>query len=137
MEECGATHILFYSICAVVSVFITHVRIEEIEWAFLFGRFRLKKSIFSHCFIQNWEEIESLKNEKSPGIVLEKSWNSVFAFPYKPWYTIWFHTVFKRIYNGFSTVRVILCIVYSLAQVIFFLTSVLWSYTCLWTSIKF
>ena len=34
-----------------------------------------KKCIFSHCFIQNWEDIESLKNEKSPGIVLE------FCFP--------------------------------------------------------
>ena len=30
--------------------------------------------------MQNWEEIESLKNEK----VLEKSWSSVFLFPYEP-----------------------------------------------------
>ena len=45
-----------------------------------------KKCIFSHCFIQNWEQIESFKkkNEKNPGIVLEKPWNSVFPFPYKP-----------------------------------------------------
>ena len=34
-----------------------------------------KKCIFSCWFIQNWEEIESLKSEKSPGIVLE------FCFP--------------------------------------------------------
>ena len=34
--------------------------------------------------MQDWEEIEYLKNEKSPGIVLEKSWNSVFQFPYEP-----------------------------------------------------
>ena len=39
-----------------------------------------EKSAFSRCFIQNWVEIESLKNEK----VLEKSWNSVFPFPYEP-----------------------------------------------------
>ena len=42
--------------------------------------FLAKKSAFSRCFIQNWEEIESLKNEK----VLEKSWNSVFPFPNEP-----------------------------------------------------
>ena len=29
-------------------------------------------------------EIESLKNEKSPWIVLEKSWNSIFLFLYGP-----------------------------------------------------
>ena len=38
------------------------VRINEIECAFSFRHFRLKKCIFSCCFIQNWEEIESLKN---------------------------------------------------------------------------
>ena len=43
-----------------------------------------KKCIFSHCFIQNLEEIESLKNKKNPGIVLEKSWNSVLSFAYEP-----------------------------------------------------
>ena len=42
-----------------------------------------KCASFSHCFIQKWEEIESLKNEKNPGIVLEKSWNSVYPFPYE------------------------------------------------------
>ena len=70
-------HLVFYSICAVVQVFITGVRIKEIECAFSFQRFRLKKRIFSRCFIQNWEEFESLKNEK-------KSWNSVVSFPYEP-----------------------------------------------------
>ena len=37
------------------------------------------------CFMQNWGEIESLKNEKSPGIVLEKFLNSVCPFRYEPW----------------------------------------------------
>ena len=47
-----------------------------------------------HCFRRaesesnkNWlkvNEIESLKTEKSPGI-LEKSWNFVFMFLYEPW----------------------------------------------------
>ena len=37
--------------------------------------FRLKKCSLTRCFIQNCEEIEYLKNEKSPGIVLE------FCFP--------------------------------------------------------
>ena len=63
---------------------ITGIRIKENKCAFFLfplWRFRLKKVHFSHCFIQNWEEIESLKNEKGPGIVLKKSWNSVFPFP--------------------------------------------------------
>ena len=38
---------------------------------------------FFACFIQNWEEIESLKNE-IPGIVVEKSLTSVFPLPYQP-----------------------------------------------------
>ena len=79
VEEQGATRILFYSICAVVSVFITGVRIKEIECAFLFRRFWLKKSAFSRCVIHNWEEIESLKIEK----IVEKSWKS-FPFRYEP-----------------------------------------------------
>ena len=36
---------------------------------------------------KNWlkvNEIESLKTEKSPGIILEKSWNFVFMFLYEP-----------------------------------------------------
>ena len=40
----------------------------------------LPNFVFSPWFIQNWEEIEPLKNEK----VLEKSLNSVFPFPYNP-----------------------------------------------------
>ena len=40
----------------------------------------LKKCTFRRCVIQNWEEIESLKNEK----VLEKPWNSVFPFQNEP-----------------------------------------------------
>ena len=39
-----------------------------------------EKVHFHVVFIQNWEEIESLKNEK----VLEKFWTSVFPFPYEP-----------------------------------------------------
>ena len=34
VKERGANHILFYSICAVVPVFITGVRIKENECAF-------------------------------------------------------------------------------------------------------
>ena len=37
VNERGATRILFYSICAVVPVFITGVRIKEIECAFQFA----------------------------------------------------------------------------------------------------
>ena len=37
--------------------------------------FLAEKRAFSLCFIQNWEEFESLKNDKSPGKVLE------FCFP--------------------------------------------------------
>ena len=65
------TRILFYSIFAVVLVFINEIRIKENECAFLLRHFQLENVHFSHCFTQNWEEIESLKNEKSPGIVLE------------------------------------------------------------------
>ena len=43
-----------------------------------------EKSAFLTLFYTNWEEIESLKTKKSPGIVLEKSWNSVFPFLYEP-----------------------------------------------------
>ena len=35
-------------------------------------------------FVHYWEEIESLKSEKSSGIVLEKSRNSFFPLPYEP-----------------------------------------------------
>ena len=52
-------------------------------------------------FIQKWEEIESLKNEKSPGIVLEKSWNSVFPFLYEPCNS-------KNIYNMMNLVCFVL-----------------------------
>ena len=80
VKERGATRILFYSIYAVVPGFITGVRIKEIECAFTFRRFWLKKCTFKRCVIHNLEETESLKNEK----VLEKPWNSVFPFPYEP-----------------------------------------------------
>ena len=46
VKERGATRILFYSICAVVLVFITCVRIKEIECAFSSRRFLLKKVHF-------------------------------------------------------------------------------------------
>ena len=39
VKERGATRILFYSTCAVVPVFITSVRIKEIECAYSFCRF--------------------------------------------------------------------------------------------------
>ena len=51
-------------------------QIKENKCAFSLRRFRLEKVHFSSCFIQNWEEIESLKIEKSPGKVLE------FCFPH-------------------------------------------------------
>ena len=73
MSEGDATHILYYSICAVVRVFITCVRIKEFECAFSFW---LKKVPFLALFytkIEEIEEIESSKNEKkswkSPGIL--------------------------------------------------------------------
>ena len=70
---------LFYSICAVVPVFITRIRNKENECTL--GHFRLKKAQFSCCLIQNWEELEFLKNEKkswkSPGILF-------FPFSYEP-----------------------------------------------------
>ena len=82
------TRILFYLICAVILVFIYRVRIKENECAFFsisISTFLAEKSaIFRIVFVQNWEEIESLKNEKRPGIVLEKSSNSVFRFLYEP-----------------------------------------------------
>ena len=53
VEERGATHILFYSICVVVPVFITGIRNHEIECIFSLCRFRLEKVHFSRCFIQN------------------------------------------------------------------------------------
>ena len=68
----------------VVPVFITCVRIKEIECTFSFRRFGVNKVHFQPCFIQNWEEIESLKNERIPGMVLEKSWNYVLSFLYEP-----------------------------------------------------
>ena len=86
VEKRGATRILFYSIGAVVPVFIIGIRIKEIECAFSFQRFWLKKVHSSRCVVHNWEEIESLKNEK----ILEKSWNSVFPFPYEPCLNITF-----------------------------------------------
>ena len=64
VKEQGATRILFYSICAVIPAFITGVRIKEIECAFTFRCFWLKKCTFERCDMQNLEEIESLKNEK-------------------------------------------------------------------------
>ena len=37
------------------------IRMKEIKCAFSLQPLRLKKCIFSCCFIQNWEKIESLK----------------------------------------------------------------------------
>ena len=45
---------------------------KENECAFSLRHFRLEKVHFFHYSIQNWEEIESFKNEKkNPGKVLE------------------------------------------------------------------
>ena len=55
-EEWGVTCILFYSICAVVLVFITGIRIKENECAVSLWRFRLINVHF-WCFIPNLEEI--------------------------------------------------------------------------------
>ena len=63
-----------------------------------------RKSAFFTFFIQKSEEIESLKNEKSPGIVLEKSWNSVFPFRYQPWHLLLNHwSKFKIISQNCSS----------------------------------
>ena len=72
----------------VVPVFITGIRIKENECAFSLLGFQLEKVHFSHCFIQNLEEIESLKNENSPGKVLE------FCFP------IFLQTLFDWEHSG-------------------------------------
>ena len=69
VEERGATHILFYSICVVVPVFITGIRIKENKFAFFTSMYQAENVHVSCCFIQNWEAIESLKTEKSPGIL--------------------------------------------------------------------
>ena len=47
-EECGATRILFYSICAVVPVFITGIRIKETSAPFSISTltFPAEKSAF-------------------------------------------------------------------------------------------
>ena len=48
------------------------------------------KAVVYHAksqFCTKINEIESLKTEKSPGIILEKFWNSVFLFLYQPWLT--------------------------------------------------
>ena len=84
VEERGAAGIPLDSICAVVPGFYHQCQNQRNQVHLSFRPFRLKKVHFLHCFIQNWEEIESLKNERSPGVVLEKSWNSVFPFPYEP-----------------------------------------------------
>ena len=65
--------LLFYSICVIVPFFITGIRIKENK-PFHFDVFGWKVH-FLRCLIQNWEEIESLKKDESPGIVLE------FCFP--------------------------------------------------------
>ena len=47
----------------------------------------MKCDLFPAKTIKDWlkvNEIESLKTEKSPGIILEKSWNFVFMFLYEP-----------------------------------------------------
>ena len=64
------TRILFCSICVVIPVFITRIGMKEIDCIFSLRSFLAEKVHFS-CFIRNWEEIESLENEKSPGKVLE------------------------------------------------------------------
>ena len=70
MKQCGATRILFYSIHAVVPVFITGIGIRENECAFfLFLTFMAEKVHFSCCFIQNWEEIEAVKNKKNKNVL--------------------------------------------------------------------
>ena len=51
------------------------VRIKEIECTFFILRLPAEKSAFLRCLIQNLEEIDPRKNEKSPGKVLE------FCFP--------------------------------------------------------
>ena len=77
--------------------------------------FWLKKVHFLRWFIQNWEEIESLKNDKSPGIVLEKSWNSVFPFLYRkpcgnhmPWLICVLEDKLQNIRSGAINVHIVL-----------------------------
>ena len=69
VKERGATRILFYSICAVVPVFITGVRLlllseSKKSSAPIISPLLAEKVHFKRCIIQNWEDIKSLKNEK-------------------------------------------------------------------------
>ena len=75
----------------------------------LFDVSGLEMCIYLHCFIQNWEHIESLKNEISPGIVLEKSWNSVFPFPYtyEPWSRLFWFIKYMNQNNLDGSIRTI------------------------------
>ena len=60
------THILCYSVCAVVLLFITGI-VKTSAPFFLISTSTFpaeKSAFFFRCFIQNSEEIDSLKNEK-------------------------------------------------------------------------
>ena len=57
VKERGAARVLFYSICAVAPVFITGVRIKEIECAISFRRFKLKKCIFYVVLYKIWKKL--------------------------------------------------------------------------------
>ena len=69
VKERGATRILFYSICAVVPAFISGVRLlllseSKKSSAPFISPLLAEKTAFKRCVIQNWEDIESSKNEQ-------------------------------------------------------------------------
>ena len=69
---------------------MTGIKIKGNECTFFLfplWHFWLKKVHFSHCFIQNWEETEYLKNEKSPWSLFSHfRTNPVKDFFWKSWF---------------------------------------------------
>ena len=57
IKERGATRIIFYSICAVVPVFITGVRNKEIECAFHFAESGCKQVL---AFQKSWRSFSPI-----------------------------------------------------------------------------
>ena len=80
------------SVCPVVLVFISTIMkspgVRNKVCLVSVLSFPVRRNAKLAKSIKNWlkfNEIESLKTEKSPRIILEKSWNFVFIFLYEPW----------------------------------------------------
>ena len=83
-EVCYGTPIQFTGSTGIYQYYNENILVLEIKCdLFPIHRFRRAESKSN----KNWlkvNEIESLKTEKSLGIILEKSWNFVFMFLYEP-----------------------------------------------------